>query len=120
MSRSFHPGNAVLALIGRYAGVTLVYVAFVWLLWRIGIEGIYQHPTPFYAFIYPIFTPFLLLPFAVFAGALFLLRWGMAESGWWEAQPTARTAGWFVVGLVAFAIVFPIAVAMIRGGGVGD
>ena len=55
------PGPALFSLYARWAAWYLLIVAG---LWWVGIEAIYEHPTPFYALVSPVFSsiaPFLLL-----------------------------------------------------------
>lgn len=172
-------------LTGAYVRTAVWYLLGVLLLWRLGFEGIWQHPTPFYALVMPAFrsleTPAAVLAimtavyirwrtrygpisagsrwfFAIWCASLFLLMtlgfvqtaqgttlagalwadwqqirwhglavavfvlslaclaWALERIGWFDAEPTPRSAGWIVVALVVFAFVFPAAIAMLRGG----
>ncbi|MBN2311137.1 MAG: glycosyltransferase family 39 protein [Candidatus Hydrogenedentes bacterium] len=169
------------------------YLLAVAILWLTGIEGIYSHPTPFYAYLMPAFTTILIpaavlalmwLAYLIWQNALFplsprrkgltaagvalwvaavgLIGWGvwrqagaegqsvaavLAEvwrslrwhllalavflaslGGWWwamthvpwfENELPKRARRWMLTGLIAFSIVFPCSVAMIRDGAAG-
>lgn len=43
------------ALLGSYTRVALAYLMLVYAMWVVGIEGLYQHPSPFYALVRPAF-----------------------------------------------------------------
>lgn len=49
---------------------------------------------------------------------VFFLGWliAMRRVNWYDAEPSTRFAGWMLVGLIAFAILFALSLAMIRGG----
>jgi hypothetical protein len=48
-----HPARK---LAGSSARWMMAYLFGMWLLWLVGVEGIYENPTPFYALLYPSFT----------------------------------------------------------------
>jgi MFS family permease len=56
----------------QYGRWTFIYVLGVLLLWVLGIEGIWEHPTPFYGMLKPAFTSAFVPAAAV---SLFWLAW---------------------------------------------
>jgi hypothetical protein len=116
-------------LLVRYCTALGLYFTAMWLLWQIGIEAIYQHPTPFYALFRPVYEIYDLAPlfaynalaFGVFTGFFGLLVWGAGKGGSWSGARgdrvrPARAEIWFLLGVIAFAFAFAAAIAMIRGG----
>ncbi|MCP4642325.1 MAG: hypothetical protein GY851_17905 [bacterium] len=69
---SHHLGWRLTSLYARYMAW---YVLAVAVLWFVGIEGIYGHPTPFYAYILPVFSRPLQLAAAVVGLWLVHLLW---------------------------------------------
>ena len=63
-----------------YGRVFVLYLAGMWILWQLAIEAIYQHPTPFYALYFPIFTsltqPLALILLSVVTGIVLGLALG--------------------------------------------
>jgi hypothetical protein len=57
-------------LIQRYALWMCWYLLAVWLLWMLGVEAIYQHPTPFYGFYFPAVKQFSQLAAVIAVGWL--------------------------------------------------
>ena len=51
--------------------------------------------------------------FTVFFGSLFQ---GLRRTDWFDAEPSRRFTSWFLIGLIAFAFIFPGAIAMLRDG----
>lgn len=111
-------------LVRTFALALTLYFALMWLLWAVGIEGIYAHPTPFYALWFPVkdFSPAGLFRQAfVLATAVLFLLWVsrkvpalLADDG---LTPMRRRR--FLAAMVLFGIAFPCAVAMLRGGPTG-
>ena len=54
--------------------------------------------------------------FVAFFGALFQ---GLGRAAWFDEEPSRRFTNWLLVGLVAFAFLFPGAIAMLRDGAHG-
>ncbi len=82
------------------SGLTGLYVrALVWyllgmaLLWAVGFESIYAHPTPFYALNHPAFDG-LAVPFTM--GAAFAMAYWRGSRRF-VARSDTRTALWFVL-----------------------
>lgn len=108
-----------------WRGLADLYVrTFLWfmlgvvVLWAIGIEGIYGSPLPFYAlpFRASLLSVWHLPALSVFlcfgAAALAAVR----RLDWFDQEPSRRAMAWFLIGLVAFSILFSCSVAMIREG----
>lgn len=76
-------GALVRRLLSLYVRVTAWYLLAVGACWLVGIEGIYRHPTPFYAYPKPVFDGWATPLFVFAAGyALFLLwTWGLFREG---------------------------------------
>ena len=51
--------------------------------------------------------------FTVFFGSLFR---GLRRTDWFDAEPSRRFTSWFLISLIAFAFLFPGAIAMLRDG----
>lgn len=128
------------ALLGVYIRAALWFLGLVTLLWLLGFEAIHGHPTPFYALIAPIGPAWDELLWAVGAGLvavalLALLVWNLTrlvgdvtdDDGsaspedahipldYWGSDPDSLSRKQLAV-LVVFAALFPICVAMMRGG----
>lgn len=108
------------ALAGSYTRVALAYFILVTLMWTVGIEGIYGHPTPFYASLRPAFQlenllwilqAMLVVPTLLFITLATLKRHHLLESDLSKGTER-RLIAWFV--LLAFAV--PASIAMMRGG----
>lgn len=112
------PAARRLAAVG--AGTLALWFAGMLLLWEVGVESIYGHPTPFYALFAPV------LPgVAGMAGVLVCLSFG----GWAlrrgavagvladpEMVPeTSRSLARFLGGVFLFLALFACAVAVLRG-----
>jgi len=93
-----NPAPAILAR--RYFNAFFAYLALMGLFWAIGLEGIYQHPTPFYALFMPVAGTMItgLLAVAVLlAGASPLL----------EPRP-ARLARVSILGFAALGVAYAL------------
>lgn len=127
-----HAAHYPRALFGAYVRAALWFLGLVALLWILGFEAIHGHPTPFYALIAPISFSLDEVLWAMGSGLtaiallIFLVRnflpWavGLEPQGDHGGSPlqspigrlTRRHLAW----LVAFAALFPVCVAMMRGG----
>jgi hypothetical protein len=74
-----------LRLTGLYVRCALWYLLAAAVLWLVGIEGIYGHPTPFYAVLFPAFETWL-VPGTVLL-AMYLLYNGLREMAFAESGP---------------------------------
>jgi len=92
-------------------------------LWRVGIEAIYKHVTPFYALLNPV-KPFgpssalgwhLPVLFVTAAGFVLLTR-ALRRPGWLEEETQGKNTAKLLLCMVAAAFVFAAALAMVRGG----
>ena len=92
-------------LIGIYVRTTALYLLAMALLWVVGIEGIYGHPTPFYALFSPTFdsafTPRAVLAFIL---VLYLVLGG--RIGLKTALSSWRIAG--VILMLGFLLVYVV------------
>jgi hypothetical protein len=105
-------------LLSLYTRCLLWYALGVWLLWKLGAEGIYAHPTPFYALWQPSFDHLAWHGLALGSFALAFAAWWavMARLRWFEQDLPPRAVAWMLVALVAYVFIFSAAVAMMRGG----
>lgn len=110
-----------------YACWLFAYLAGMAVLWALGIEAIYGHPTPFHVLFRPIFdawaAPVLLrelreplLAMLVFGVFLTLALLGARQAGWFSKPLSRRAVGWMLVGAIVFLVLFSSGVAMFRGG----
>lgn len=113
--------SAARALLLR-SGVTLAaYFAVMGVLWAVGIEGVYGHPTPFYALWAPALPHTLADAFyqlnALAVAGLFLyaLARKLPKLLASETLLPLQRRRWLIF-LVAFGIALPCAIAMLRGG----
>jgi len=114
----------VIRQLAVYSMALAAYFALMVALWAFGIEGIYAHPTPFYALIAPIIpkTPmamlYLLLPIVVASvGGVFFARYlraGLPGADAPGMTPMARRR--FLCAAVVFYVIFACVVAMMRDG----
>jgi hypothetical protein len=105
-------------------GALAIYFFVMALLWAVGFEGIYAHPTPFYALWFPVTDVSLAglfrQAFVFLTGTLFL-AWvakkvpALLNEGGMTPMRRRR----FLAAMVLFGIVFPCAVAMLREGVTG-
>lgn len=114
------------ALLRRYTFALALYFLLMAGLWILGIEGIYGHPTPFYALWAPAFeaSPTACMRHAavLVLGAMFLVLMarGLNRMAWDTApgkpflNPLRRRR--FLLALVMAGIALPCAIAMLRGG----
>jgi hypothetical protein len=107
-------------LVGVYVRWTLWYLLAVAIVWALGFEGIYYHPTPFYGLLRPEFdltaVPWHLLAVGVFLAGFALWRHRLRKMDWFEGAWSSKTVRFFVLGLMVFAILFPAALASVREG----
>ena len=106
-------------LVSTYSQVFIAYLLVMFVLWAVGIEGVYGSPMPFYALVFPVFTEAMawhLAPLGVLAAALAALAIFWKRVNWDSGGPSARATAWFVFAVVVFSFVFAGAVAMLRGG----
>ena len=106
-------------LVSTYSQVFIAYLLVMFVLWAVGIEGVYGSPMPFYALVFPVFTEAMawhLAPLGVLAVALAGLAIFWKRVDWDSGGPSARATAWFVFAVVVFSFVFAGAVAMLRGG----
>jgi hypothetical protein len=114
------PGVSIERLLALYCGTFGCYTAIVVLLRWLEVEAITGHLTPFYALYEPALeaknVPWHLLALSV--GTLFFFAWraAMKRTDWFNSDPSPRFTLWMLAGLTAFAVLFPMAVAMVRGG----
>lgn len=111
------------SLLGAYVRWTLWYFLAVAIVWALGFEGIYYHPTPFYGLLRPEFDvaaiPWHLLALAVFLAGFGLWLWHLRRMQWFEGKWSSKSVRLFLVGLMVFAILFPAALASVREGPAG-
>ena len=117
------PGTA---LAGVYTRVTLWYLLAIWVMWLVGVEGIYGHPYPFYALVMPVFTSMSFSGSLFLSGAavllvtsLVIIRNRISTLDWFRMEPDRPQTRRLLLAIFAFAVLFPIAIAMIRNGPAG-
>ncbi len=106
------------ALLGRYVRTLLWYFLGMAVLWGVGFESIYGHPTPFYALFSPALDtvlPYGFISIVVFC-AFFVLWRVVTRRAAWFAEPWTISPVRFLAGVVLFSIFFSCAVAMLRNG----
>ena len=107
-------------LVGVYARWLLWYALIVAVVWALGFEGIYYHPTPFYGLLRPSFDlaaiPWHLLAAGVFLAGFGLWFWQARRMDWFDGEWSKKAVRYFIVALVLFAILFPAALATVRQG----
>ena len=119
-SRSSFLSPAARRLAALSAGTLALWFTGMLLLWEVGVESIYGHPTPFYALFAPV------LPGAAgMAGALVCLSlggWALRRSAVAGAlddpettPPVPRSLTRFLAGVFLFLALFACAVALLRG-----
>ncbi|MCF6284784.1 MAG: glycosyltransferase family 39 protein [Candidatus Hydrogenedentes bacterium] len=112
------PGAGLTSL---YTRTMLGYLLIMGVLWLFGLEGIYGHPTPFYALYYPALTSFSALGWQIpciivfFAGLAALRRWLLPRLAS-ENTFTTKETWHLLLGIFVFSVLFAATVAMIRGG----
>lgn len=108
------------SILGLYTRVSIAYFLLIYTLWIIGIEGIYAHPAPFYAIIYPAFTApntlwllqaLLFPPIAI----LFTIN-TLQKNNLLNADPSPKSQRRLIAAFVLLAFTIPLSIAMIRGG----
>jgi hypothetical protein len=109
------------ALALRYVLALSAFFVLMGVLWVVGIEAIYGHPTPFYAVWMPVFEASWIgaaRHAAVIAVvAIFGLVLARALRGVELSAPLSLTLRRrLLAGLIVFGVVLPCAVAMLRGG----
>jgi len=111
---------ATRGLVGAYTRWLLWYLVAVAVVWALGFEGVYYHPTPFYGILRPRFDltswPWHGLALGVFLAGFILWYRCVRQGDWFEGEWPAKSVCLFVAGLVVFAIVFPAALATVREG----
>lgn len=117
----FHPIRPeTRRLSGLYTRAVLAYFLLIYVLWIIGIEGIYGHPAPFYALILPAFELSYLVwhiqSILVLGFSVILTLKGIQKLRLLEAEPDTKAQRRFIGWCVLMAFVVPASVAMIRGG----
>ncbi|MFP6581778.1 MAG: glycosyltransferase family 39 protein [Candidatus Hydrogenedentota bacterium] len=114
------------ALAGSYIRLAVAYFILVTFMWTVGIEGIYGHPAPFYAFLRPAFQfdnllwivqAMLVVPTLLFVTLSALKHHRLLESDMGKGTE-GRLIAWFIL----LAFVLPASIAMMRGGldGISD
>jgi len=114
------------ALLRRYTLALGLYFVLMGAFWIVGIEGIYGHPTPFYALWFPALeaTPAGLFRHAavLLVGLAFLFAFarGLGRMAW-DNDPetpllTPLRRRRFLVALVLAGVALPCVIAMLRGG----
>ncbi len=110
-------------LVGIYARWMLWYLLAVAVVWALGFEGIYYHPTPFYGLPRPRFDlgtlPWHLLAVGVFLAGFILWFWRLRGMNWFAGEWRPKQVRLFLVGLLVFGILFPAALATVREGPAG-
>lgn len=114
------------ALLRRYVVWLAGYFAAMGVLWVVGVEGVYGHPTPFYAVWLPATKDLpgtLLYHAAAFLVGGLLMRYlalrlapVLAWSGADAPRLPAGSARRYLLALILFSIAFPCLIAMQRGG----
>lgn len=91
-----------------YWGAGLVYLGVVWMLWQVGVEALYAHPTPFYALYQPSFSAFRVLypavPVVLFGG------WLVHVSATATSLPLRRIEGVGALALLSVAALVALSV----------
>ena len=123
MQRRFQdlPALSSTGLTSLYIRTMLAYLLAMGGLWLLGLEGIYGHPTPFYALYYPavdsLATLAWQLPPIIVAGLGFLAMRRYVLPYLRDDDILARGDVWrLLVGIFIFASLFAATIAMIRGG----
>lgn len=91
------PERLARRLTGIYTRTLLWYFLGMLLLWVVGFESIYAHPTPFYALYSPAFDTFFV---PGFAGGLMVLLWAVFTRRSWRVF---AACGLFLLALAAVA-----------------
>ncbi len=117
------PGRLARRLTGIYTRTLLWYFLAMLLLWVLGFESIYGHPTPFYALYSPAFDT-LFVP--GFAGGLMAIAWAVFTRRSWAVFATIgvlmlllaaltrpnleqlRALGWHLPALALFVAAFAV------------
>ncbi|GMV99912.1 MAG: hypothetical protein AMXMBFR84_10510 [Candidatus Hydrogenedentota bacterium] len=89
---------------GRYARALVLFLIGCLICWIVGIEGIYRHPTPFYAMFHPVFDSLLMpsLILLVMAGGYVLTRFLVFP---YSPRSSRRAAAAFASWMVALLAV---------------
>lgn len=109
------------SLTRTYVTALVLYFALMGAFWAVGFEGIYGHPTPFYALWFPAVDLSLAALFrhslvALVAGLFLAWAGRVLPKALGEHGLTPMQRRRFLMALVLFGIAFPCAVAMLRGG----
>lgn len=96
-----NPGQPGACLAGVYTRALLWYLLGMMVLWLLGVEGIYEHPTPFYAAPAPAFGTLLIPLSMALLGALFY--WAVSSTSGERAKPRAALACVILTLLATFA-----------------
>jgi hypothetical protein len=109
----YDPMRDTRAFAGTCVRTALWYLLAVWVLWQVGYESIYGHPTPFHGLPFPVFTH----PGGLLAvGALAALSYGAARRAWGARGAGDVRAAWVAAGVLAALLALWLA----RGGSVSD
>ncbi len=107
-------------LSGTYTRAAIAYFLLIYVLWIVGIEGIYGHPAPFYALILPAFelknAVWHIQAILVLSFSVVLTTKGIQKFRLLESEPDPKTQRRFIAWCMLLAFIVPGSVAMIRGG----